>query len=76
MSATWVHVPHIPMCQLCDLLDSKPDVPAVYDSASKFGPWGFMCEEHKQSHGVPGLGTGIAQRLILDGDAPPAELED
>lgn len=73
MSGTWVYVSQFPMCQLCDLLDGKPDTPAVYDSKSQQGPWGFMCEAHKQSHGVPGLGTGIGQRLVLRGEEPPAD---
>jgi hypothetical protein len=30
-----------------------------------------MCETHKASHGVSGLGTGVAQRLVLRDDASP-----
>ena len=39
-------------------------VKASYDAKTKQGPWGFLCEDCFQKHGI-GLGTGLGQRLIL-----------
>lgn len=63
-NGTWVIVYKRWNCDLCAHLDHKPGVLAAYDGKTVMGPWAGMCEPHKQSHGVPGVGTGIAQRLI------------
>lgn len=53
------------------LIDSFPDCDvcgeeekARYDSHTKMGAWGFLCESCFEKHGT-GLGLGIGQRLAL-----------
>jgi len=48
----------IPPCDFC-----RDGTPAVYDAASRQGPWGYMCESHFRQHGV-GLGEGRGQKLF------------
>jgi hypothetical protein len=55
-----VEVREFPQCAMC----SKPSL-AAYDSKTKMGPWGYLCEKHWRSHGVGRLGTGFGQRLVL-----------
>ena len=51
-------VSKLPKCDLC----SKE---AKYDGKTKFGQWGYMCEEHFKSYGI-GLGLGKGQKLIVE----------
>ena len=56
-----VKVSKLPACDFCGCA-------AVYDAATKHGPWANMCEEHWVKHGVSEeLGVGIGQRLVLEG---------
>jgi len=40
----------------------------MYDSASKEGPWAFMCPECWKEHGFGKLGVGFGQRYDRDPD--------
>jgi hypothetical protein len=51
-----------PMCDLC-----ADGTRAIYDAASRQGPWGYMCQRHYDQFGV-GLGTGRGQRLVVEGE--------
>lgn len=46
----------------CDVCSEKAG--ARYDSHTKMGAWGFLCESCFEKHGT-GLGLGIGQRLVL-----------
>jgi hypothetical protein len=53
------------------LIDSFPDCDvcgdveeARYDSHTKMGAWGFLCEPCFKKHGT-GLGLGHGQKLVL-----------
>lgn len=61
--ATEATVDKMPDCDLCSLFYGRKRV-AKYDGKTRGGPWGYMCEECFQSHGV-GLGTGRGQKLVL-----------
>lgn len=43
----------------CDFCQEK----ALYDGATKQGPWAYMCEHHFRIFGV-GLGSGSGQKLV------------
>jgi hypothetical protein len=47
----------------CDFCANK----AGYDGATKMGPWAYMCEMCFSIEGR-GLGTGIGQRLVVEGE--------
>lgn len=47
----------------CDFCANK----AGYDGATKMGPWAYMCETCFSIEGR-GLGLGIGQRLVEDGE--------
>lgn len=51
----------IPLCDLC----IQP-TQAIYDAATRMGPWGNLCQKHFDEVGI-GLGTGRGQRLIVAG---------
>lgn len=57
-----VEVSSLPDCDLCQQFGTKTI--ANYDALTIYGPWGYLCNEHFQSHGI-GLGTGRGQKLIL-----------
>lgn len=44
-------------CQLCGFTLSE----FFIDGKTKYGPWGIMCQDCHEEHGV-GLGTGKGQR--------------
>ena len=48
----------------CDFPHEEP-TPAVYDSATKHGPWAYTCEEHFKTETSGKLGLGIGQKLVL-----------
>jgi hypothetical protein len=52
-----------PDCDLCKSRGLKR--PAMYDGATTYGPWAFMCRPCFMSFGV-GLGTGRGQKLIIE----------
>ena len=54
----------LPTCDFCKQDPGGDLREAKYDGKTYAGPWGYMCEEHYQEHGV-GLGLGIGQRLVL-----------
>jgi hypothetical protein len=68
MSMTEARVARIPDCDVCKFDLKKSGVPAAYDAKLKMGPWGYVCEEHFQSHTNRELGLGKGQRLIVDGE--------
>lgn len=49
-----------PACDLCG-------APARYDAKTKQGPWGYLCQDDFENHGI-GLGTGLGQELIVEGE--------
>ena len=64
-----------PPCAVCEVMEYKPNVPAVVDGKTTRGPWALMCERHFESHGV-GLGMGRGQRLVQSEPEPePADLD-
>lgn len=70
MSATHVKVSVIPDCDICKHpAYGHKKVPALYDAATKQGPWAYLCQEHFDSMAY-GLGMGRGQVLILD-EPPP-----
>lgn len=50
----------LPDCDFCVTTKAQ----AKYDGKTKFGPWGYMCQEHFYSIGI-GLGLGKGQELVL-----------
>lgn len=48
----------LPNCDFC--LPRK--VPALYDAATKMGPWANLCQRHFEQYAL-GLGLGRGQRL-------------
>jgi hypothetical protein len=68
---TTVTVPQLPKCDFCKEDPTKDDayhdVDAHYDGKTVFGSWAYMCIIHFNTYGT-GLGTGIGQRLILEGN--------
>lgn len=63
--ATTVTVSELPLCDFCREQGLK--VEAHYDGKTTQGPWAYMCNGHFTVYGV-GIGTGLAQRLILKDD--------
>lgn len=59
-------VSSLPNCDIC--LSHKIETVASYDALTIYGPWGYLCDEHFQTHGI-GLGTGRGQKLILKTDS-------
>jgi len=53
-----VLVSELPKCDICG-------EKAKYDSKTKSGPWGYLCEKHYEEYGVGKLGVGFGQKLIL-----------
>jgi len=52
--------------QACDYCGEAADT--MYDSASKEGPWAFMCPDCWEKHGLGKIGVGYAQRYDRDPD--------
>lgn len=48
----------------CDI--PKCENTALYDGATTFGPWAYMCQAHFDALGV-GLGLGRGQKLVVKG---------
>ena len=57
----------------CDYCGGTADT--MYDSASKEGPWAFMCPKCWEKHGFGTLGPGIGQRYDRDQDGRFFETE-
>lgn len=55
---TIAYVAELPMCNFCQTRE------AAYDAKTKQGPWGYMCQQCFEKHGV-GLGLGQGQILKL-----------
>lgn len=72
MSVKTTLMNEIPDCDLCKSEKVDPPEPAEYDAKTIFGPHGYLCESHFQSHGFkPMIGT----KLVLRGSAKqPDEL--
>jgi hypothetical protein len=65
MGAYEVKVAKIPDCDLAGRGGAHDEpIPAVYDGATKMGPWAYMCSDCFRNFGV-GLGIGRGQKLIL-----------
>lgn len=60
-----VVVPELPPCDFCKEVGRSE--PARYDGKTTYGAWAYMCGAHYSIHGM-GLGTGVGQRLILEGE--------
>lgn len=56
MKVETTKVSEIPNCDFCG-------EPASYDARTKFGPWGFMCEDDFKTHSTGKLGLGFGQKL-------------
>lgn len=54
-----VEVARIPRCDVC-WHHARTETPAVADSATVMGPWGYLCAAHLVSVGV-GPATGLRQ---------------
>jgi hypothetical protein len=65
--STQVTVASLPDCDIHKYNFHTDGVPARYDGATVMGPWANMCEDCFAQYGR-GLGTGVGQRLILDGE--------
>ena len=52
-------VTELPACDFCG--DT-----ALYDGATLFGPWAFMCESDWKQNSTGRLGTGYGQRLEVE----------
>lgn len=61
ISKRWVIVTSLPACNLCTAPVAR------YDGATKMGPWAYMCHTCHATYGL-GLGTGVGQRLLLEGE--------
>lgn len=57
-TGTEATVERLPACDVCG-----SGTTAKYDAKTKAGPWGFLCQQCFDKHGI-GLGTGKGQRLI------------
>lgn len=65
MDLTTAKVATIPDCDIHKYDKGQPGVPALYDAATKRGPWAFMCQECFDSEAkFPDLGTGKGQKLV------------
>lgn len=53
----------IPPCDFCKMEGAPQPRPAVYDGATTYGSWAYMCERHYGKFGM-GLGLGRGQRLV------------
>lgn len=60
-------VAELPMCGICTM-NGDPTVPAQYDGSVNGGSWAFMCVTHFTLYGPGRLGTGIAQRLVVESE--------
>jgi len=56
-------VSSLPYCDICK--QNGDEVAASYDAKTKFGIWGYLCEDHYAEYGI-GLGAGLGQRLIKE----------
>ncbi len=61
---TVAYVSELPMCAICKM-NGDATVPAMYDGATRMGPWATMCPTHFGLYGFGRLGTGIGQRFVL-----------
>lgn len=55
-----------PDCDVCKLMGVSE--PALYDVATKYGPWAYVCLAHFTDPGIGELGTGRGQWLVVDDD--------
>jgi hypothetical protein len=59
-----VEVTELPDCDLCKAEGYQPVRKARYDASTRLGGWMNLCPTHFREFGY-GLGTGVAQKLIL-----------
>ena len=60
-------VAELPPCDFHDLVPHHGPAPAVYDAATRQGPWAHMCAPCMRDNGAVALdqlGTGKGQRLV------------
>lgn len=68
MSVRTTPMDEIPDCDMCKA--EGVTEPADYDAKTVFGPHGYLCEPHFQSHGFKPL---IGTKLVLRGSAKQPE---
>ena len=61
-----VVVAKLPLCDFCKSAGKARD--ARYDAVVYGAGWAYMCQSHYEIHGI-GLGTGVGQKLVLEGEA-------